>query len=183
MQDDPLSTKDQTAFDALPRAIEPPLHLEARAVAALREAGLLRPRRRFTAALSVAAALVVFVGGFALGRVTLAGSSTPAGPRYLLLLYGGASATTEVEAARVAEYGAWARELSAAGRLLGAEKLADSSRVLGDAGAAPSAAGEPSGFFLIRASTMDEAQAAASRCPHLKHGGTVVVRPIEDTGR
>ncbi len=183
MQDDPLSNEDQAAFDALPRAIDPAPRLEERVVGSLREAGLVQPRRRFTTTLGVAAALVVFMGGFGLGRVTIAGSPAPPGSRYLLLLYGASSATPEVEATRVAEYGTWARELTAAGQLVGAEKLADTSITLGAAGASPATAEQPSGFFLIRASSLEEAQSTAARCPHIRHGGTVLVRPIEDTGR
>jgi hypothetical protein len=40
-------------------------------------------------------------------------------------------------------------------------------------------ADEPSGFFIIRAATRAEAAATAARCPHLRHGGSVVVRSLD----
>lgn len=174
MQDDPLP--------ALPRAINPPPRLEDRVVRELQARGALRPRSPRPGWLQIAAALLLVVSGFAIGRVTAAGAgTTPAsnGTRYLLLLYGAHSTTAAEETARVAEYGAWAREEGAAGRLLAGEKLGDQAAVVGDArGLGSVSLKEPAGFFVIRAATLDEAVATASRCPHVKHGGAVLVRPI-----
>jgi len=181
MQDDPLPAEEQTAFDALPRTIDPPPDLEQRAFERLRASGALRPRRRFTRPMGLAAAVVLLAAGFVLGRIVPTGSEEPAGPRYLLLLYGAPSPTSEAEAARVAEYAAWAREEAAEGRLLGGEKLGDAAIVLGDAQSGPAASPEPAGFFLIRASTRAEAEATAARCPHLRHGGTLVLKRIVET--
>lgn len=182
MTDDPLPLDEQARVDALPRAIDPPPRLEDRVVRELQARGALRPRRPRPAWLQIAAALLLVVSGFAIGRLTAASggtTQTPAGTRYLLLLYGAQSTTPAEETARVAEYGAWAREEGAAGRLLAGEKLSDAATVLGNAAAAPPSLTDPAGFFIIRAATPDEAAATASRCPHLRHGGTVVVRQIE----
>jgi hypothetical protein len=35
----------------------------------------------------------------------------------------------------------------------------------------------PVGFFLIRAESFEAAAATAAECPHVKYGGTVVIRP------
>jgi hypothetical protein len=188
MQDDPLPGDDQARFDALPRAIDAPPHLEDRVVRELHARGVLRSRPPRRAWLQVAAALLLVVSGFAIGRLTAAGAGgtlhNPERPartdnRYLLLLYGAHAATATEEAARVAEYGAWARDEGAAGRLLAGEKLGDASTAIGSAGPTPPSPLDPSGFFIIRAATADDARAIASRCPHVKHGGTVVIRPIE----
>ncbi len=183
MQDDPLPKDEQARFDALPRAIEPPPLLEDRVVRGLRASGALGPSSRSSAWLRAAAAVVLVAGGFTLGRLTAAGpdpSAAPAGTRYLLLLYGAASASAAEEAARVREYGAWAGEEAAAGRLISGEKLGDLEMIVGGA-SSQAATPAPSGFFIIRASTQAEAQTIAARCPHVKHGGTVVVKPIEET--
>jgi hypothetical protein len=47
----------------------------------------------------------------------------------------------------------------------------------GTAGDAP----RVSGFFLIRAGSLDEAEAIARDCPHLRHGGRVLVRDVDPT--
>ncbi|HET9271122.1 MAG TPA: YciI family protein [Vicinamibacterales bacterium] len=149
----------------------------------LQARGMLRPRGPRRAWLQIAAAVVLVVSGFAIGRLTAAGAGAPpppGGARYLLLLYGAQSTTAAEETARVREYGAWARAEAAGGRLLTGEKLGDQAAVVGDArGLGSVSLKEPSGFFVIRAATLDEAVATASRCPHIKHGGAVLVRPIE----
>jgi hypothetical protein len=185
MQDDPhpLNKDEQARLDALARAIDPPPRLEDRVVRELQARGALRPRRPRPAWLQIAAALVLVVSGFAIGRLTAASGGapqTPGGTRYLLLLYGAHSTTAAEEVARVAEYGAWAKVEAADGRLLSGEKLGDQAAVVGDArGLGSVSLKEPAGFFVIRAATLDEAVATAARCPHTKHGGAVLVRPIE----
>jgi len=37
------------------------------------------------------------------------------------------------------------------------------------------------GYFLIKAQDMNAALAIARTCPHLKYGGSIEIRPIEDT--
>lgn len=58
------------------------------------------------------------------------------------------------------------------------EKLKDGARVFG--GGAPDAAALR-GFFLIRANTLEEAEAIARTCPHRGHGGTIVLLEVDPT--
>jgi hypothetical protein len=169
--------------------LEPPAGLEERVVGTLRGRGLLRgpaaaPRRAFAPRwawpVAIAAGLLLFVGGFALGRRPA--TSPAAGlSQYTLLLYEGPefNAAGTSEPALVREYRAWAGELAERGRLVAGEKLGGQEWTLGE-GAAPVTAG-PAGFFVIAARDRDEALAIARTCPHLRHGGTVSVRPIEPT--
>jgi hypothetical protein len=176
MQDDQLSPEERARLDALPRTVDPPYDLEDRVVRRLRAEGTLRPRRRLTPWWQVAAALAIFLAGVAAGRVELP-AAEPEGPRYLLLLYGGEPATPEAEEARIAEYRDWAGALVAENRLIAAERLDDRGEVLG-APQSPARSDAPSGFFLITAPTLAAAEAIAAECPHLRYGGTVVVRPV-----
>jgi hypothetical protein len=43
------------------------------------------------------------------------------------------------------------------------------------------APGEPTGFFLVRAGDLAEAERIARDCPHLRHGGEVALRPVDPT--
>jgi hypothetical protein len=79
----------------------------------------------------------------------------------------------------VAEYAGWARRLSAEGRLVAAEKLADDALWL----PARSEAQAIGGFFLVNATDMDEAAAIARGGPHLNRGGTIEVRRIDSGGQ
>ena len=175
MTDDPLTPDERAALDALPREATPPAQLEDRVVAALRRSGHLRPSWTPAGWLRVAAAVLLVLAGLILGRLTAPGGPSPAAT-HLLLLYGGEAPAWE-QASRVAEYAAWAAELRDREALVGGERLAPEARLAGTA-AAPDI-DQPVGFFLVRADSLDSAAGLAASCPHLRHGGQVVVRPIK----
>jgi hypothetical protein len=52
-------------------------------------------------------------------------------------------------------------------------------KVVGSSAESSTIANSPSGFFMVRAASREDALAIASGCPHLRHGGTVVVRAID----
>lgn len=177
------------------------LELERRVVSALRERGEIVPpagraRRIAGPWRAAAAALVLFVAGLGVGRLTAPGGEAPPAPppgterRFALLLTPGPGPAPEVpEADLVREYGAWAGSLSERGHQVSGEKLKSGERRLpgaspGDApGTAPALAGmaELEGFFILSAPSMEEAEALARTCPHLKYGGVVTVREIDPT--
>jgi hypothetical protein len=87
MNDDELTPFEREALDALPREQTPGPRLEERVVQALRERGVLGPRRRriseltsVRVALAAAAAIVLLLGGFALGRWTGGQPAAPEDP-------------------------------------------------------------------------------------------------------
>jgi hypothetical protein len=73
MTDDPeLTPEELAAFVSLPRDAIPPAALEERTVGALRARNLVRPSVRYPLrlALAAAAAVLLFLGGFAVGHRT-----------------------------------------------------------------------------------------------------------------
>lgn len=175
--DDDLTSDERAALAELPREAMPRSPLEDRVVARLRAYGLVRPRRRRTTVVRAAGAIVLVAAGFAIGRATAATTAGSSGSQFMLLLYGAQSATPAEETARATEYGAWARRQLAGGRLVAADSLARTTDTLGSA-TAPAGGSGPVGFFLIRAASAEEARQIAAGCPHLRHGGTVVVQPV-----
>ena len=165
---------------ALARPVDPPSSLEDRVVEALRAQGLLRrrPKDRRSWLMASAAGLAGAALGW-LGRGSW--SSVPAAderPEYLLLLSPYLERPDEAtETGLVREHRAWARGLREAGHLVYAERLGDETVVVG----APDARLSPSGFFLVRARSLDEALAIARSCPHVRHGGTITVRDVAPT--
>jgi hypothetical protein len=114
----------------------------------------------------------------------------PATTQFLLLLYEGPAyhqAPAGEEAARVREYADWAGERAARDELVAGEKLRDEADVVlrGEGTAAPvvPAAGSErlAGFFVVRAASAARAQEIARSCPHLRYGGSIVIREIEPT--
>jgi hypothetical protein len=107
-------------------------------------------------------------------------------PQYLLLLAAPPRPRLPEAADRavVDEYRRWAASLAARGQLVSAQRLRNGAGMVltaqGNAAYVPGDS-EIGGFFLIRAASEAEALAIARRSPHLKYGGTVVVRPVDPT--
>lgn len=174
---DELTRGERDRLDALPRELPAPSALRGRVVRSLAAAGLVRRAPpRWTSWAWAAALVLMTLSGFAMGRMT-AGGAAPAGPHYLLLLYDGPGFDpgARSEADLVAEYSAWAGRLAVEERLVAAEKLGDAERVVGGP-----AAGPVSGFFLVAARDLAEAEALARGSPHAAYGGTIVVRPVDE---
>jgi len=190
--EDELTEAERRALDALPTESRVPAGFEDRVVESLRARGLLaaaqparvRPRRQL---LRLGLAASLFGSGLGTGLLAARRAGTAPeplpGPLYLLLLYPGprfAAGGVADEAARVAQYGAWAGRLRRAGQLLSAERLEEGARMLvGDAPVASEPG--PQGFFLIRALDAAEAEAIARECPHLRHGGRIAVQAVDPT--
>jgi hypothetical protein len=175
----------------LPRELAPPQGLEARVVAALRERGWLaaaHPRPSFwRLGGAVAAGLALLLAGFWLGRQGGHRGNPPAVPSYLLMLREGTDFNRErwSEARLIAETAAWARRQLGARHFVVGEKLDTSGWVLKSsrvAGMSPMDLQDaPDGFFVIVASSDQEALGLARSCPFLRHGGRIEVRRIHPT--
>jgi hypothetical protein len=185
--DDELGAEERRAFQELPRELSPRSGVEDRIVSALRDRGRIRPgaRRlnRYVSMGAVAAGLVLLAAGYVLGRSVPRPRTTPSAPRFALFLLRGEERLPErpeEEAGRVAEYRAWARGLASAGRLVTGEKLEDLGQRLGAVPAANATAPEEEirGFFIISATDFEDALVVARGCPHLRHGGEILLRPI-----
>ena len=198
MQDDELTPDEQRAFAALPRDIAPPAGLEDRATRAVLTGDArpgaagpaAAPRSWPSAIIRAAAAFVIFFAGAAAGRATAPdaapaqGAPVQAGggayderPPYLLTLYGSAPRANKSPEELFEEYSAWARDLYDSGHLIASARLEDDREVFGEWGWVPTER-LPGGFFYIRASTRQEAQAIARESPHVRYGGAVELRGV-----
>lgn len=138
--------------------------------------------------MAAAVVLLAVATGFAGGRLTAPTPVAPgAGPdRYLITLHEDAAFNAPPVEQSVAEYGAWGEDLARRGQLVGAEKLVEVRPVVLSAGsetAWPEAEPLMTGFFMVRASSEEEALAIARTMPHLKYGGSVTVHPVEDLSK
>jgi hypothetical protein len=128
----------------------------------------------------LAAAAALLAIGVAIGA-RASGSRPPAAglPRYVLFLEGADSLSPAEESRRVSEYKSWARRVAGEGHLISGEKLRPEILRLGDAPGSSLSGGESvRGYFVIAARDDREALEIARGCPHLRHGGWIVVRPI-----
>jgi len=185
-----LTDAQRRALLELPAEAPVPAGLEDRVVEALRKRGLVapptvRPRASSPRLARLAAAAALFAAGMGAGvfAARVGSSPPPEGSLYLLLLYPGAAYAEggpADEAARAAEYGAWAGSLRREGRLVEAERLKAGAQVIEGGSGAESSEG-PQGFFLVRARDPAQAQAIARACPHLRHGGRVALQAVDPT--
>ena len=180
---------DERLLESLPLEAAPPGALERRLVAELRRRGLLRgagPARRGWA-LAAALVLTFALGLVAGARYSVLDAARDAGAaddaaakRYLLLLYE-PHPLDRAGVDLVTEYSAWAGKLARRGQLVVAEKLGAEEQRLPSGPTDAARGARPTGFFLIRAASFDEALTIARGCPHLAHGGEIALRPIDPT--
>jgi hypothetical protein len=187
MTDDPLNDQDARLADALSRLhpeVEPPPAVEDRLVGALRARGDITARSRFprwvvVAGIAAAAALAILL-------LRRPAATESAEPQFLLLIAEDSRYMPPVDStdarSRVAEYTEWAGRLAGAGKLVSAGELAYSGVDVRAEGNSPSVidprSGAVSGYFLVRAESQAQAEQLAADSPHLKYGGTVVVRAV-----
>ena len=164
---------------SLPAEMPPPPAVRAALVGQLRHAGLIRRRRpRRSVLLQAAAMLAVgFAAGWLASRGLQPAGPGPHGTRYMLLLYGAAAPGDD---RRVEEYRAWAAGVARRGIRVSGEKLGEGSTALGDSRGVPPGP-ELNGYFTIEVGTEAEALAIAGSHPHVRHGGTIVIRRIDPT--
>ncbi|HEX7252624.1 MAG TPA: YciI family protein [Thermoanaerobaculia bacterium] len=183
-QDEP-SAAEKAALASLRTEIVPDRKLERDVVETLAARGLIRPStgarnpwlRRFGVLAGSASLLAI---GVAIGMRESASRASESGlPRYVLFLEGAESLTPEEETRRVQEYKNWARRVAGEGHLISGEKLSAEVLRLGDTpDSAPSGGESVRGYFVIAARDQRQALEIARGCPHLRHGGWIVVRPI-----
>ena len=129
-----------------------------------------------------AAAIALFVLGGATGFGIRSAGSEPgaaAGPTFLLLVRGENPAGIPSDTL-VREYGEWAAELAADGRLVAAEKLTDEAgRWVSGSAMDTRDRSDVSGYFVVTASDYDQAAEIASSSPHVRYGGTFEIRRID----
>jgi len=160
-------------------------------VAALRERGSLaaaHPRPNpWRLGGAVAAGLALLLAGFLLGRQGSHRGRPPAVPSYLLMLREGTDFNREglTDARMTAETAAWARRQLGVRHFIIGEKLDMEGWVLKSTRVASMPPMDlqdaPDGFFVIFASSDQEALALARTCPFLRYGGRIEVRRIHPT--
>jgi hypothetical protein len=157
--------------------------LEDRIVRAMEQKGLIDNHstainmKRIT--WQIAAALILLVGGYFIGRQT-SGHYTSENTmnQYALFLYENDEFTVADGNKLVSEYSAWAQNLGEAGKLAYAEKLNDSDTWLGSE-TVQNRTSRLTGYFVFYAKDLAEAQEIARTHPHTSYGGGLELRPID----
>jgi len=158
-------TDDSNDLRGIRRETTPPDRTVDAIAKRLRREGLLRrrlPRRVWL--LAAAIAMILVATPFIVNHE----QKTPQ-PRYILLLYEPAG----FAGGSRAEYAHWAHQMSPL--VVGGEELSNDVVMA----SSPTRSNEHlTGYFLIDARDDATAERVARNCPHLRHGGVVVLRRI-----
>jgi len=113
--------------------------------------------------------------------------------QYLLILHDTPASFGNVSVdemnAIIGEYMSWKEKITSEGRYVGSNKLADEGgrRLVSVDGTVRVSDGPYAeakevigGYFLIRAASYDEAVEVARTCPHLRYGGSIEIRAIDE---
>lgn len=192
--EDELTAQERKAFAALPAEQAPPAFLEREIINQLKYAGLIRssvggPWLRPAYVFGLSLACIVL--GVAVGLWWGAKRTEQAPAQFMLMLRsaaGGPADRSPEELQRVQEYSAWARKIGQAGFLVDGEKLTSETKVVELVNGKSVVSGDQiekpiGGYFLIRANDYQQAIGIAEDCPHLKYGGTIEIRRIDDVSK
>lgn len=201
--EDELTPQEREAFAALPAEQMPPAFLEQKTINQLRHAGLIRSpsgpwillsRPAYAAALSLICLALGVAVGLWWGVKRPLGTTDQPPAQFMLMLRAAADEPADQspeELERVKEYSAWARKIGQAGLLVDGEKLTNETKFVEVVNGKSVVSGEQidprekpiGGYFLIRANNYQQAIGIAEECPHLKYGGTIEIRRIDDVSR
>ncbi len=189
---DELSPHEREAFDRLEKEKVPPLFLEGRTVAALKDAHLIRANRigwlpgRRVIGITVVASMCFFVLGILVGVWSVSAQSTkPRGPVFVLALRNPPEAlranSRDEVLQRMQEFGAWVDELERKGLTLGHDcqllsEVNGPHSIIDTSSDAPG--GSLMGIVLLQVENQDQAAEAAKSCPHWKYGGTIEIKQL-----
>ncbi|MCB1022874.1 MAG: transcription initiation protein [Acidobacteria bacterium] len=114
--------------------------------------------------------------------------------KYMLLLHDPVNSGGEISAEEmqqiIGDYVDWRNKIESDGRLIGGEKLADEGgKHLRNSGGEIRVTDGPftevkealGGYFAVKAENYEEAVEISKSCPHLKYGGWIELREIDDT--
>jgi hypothetical protein len=201
--EDELTPREREAFASLSPETTPPAFLEKDIIHKLKKAQLISSRGAVAwwplPKLAYAVGLACLAVGVALGAwwgmkrtaKTEAPSVSNASGRFMLMLRASTNEPLDgspEELRLIKEYSAWARKIGQAGLLVDGEKLTSETRLVNLVDGKAIVSGnqiDPNerpigGYFLIRANDYQQAIGIAQDCPHLKYGGTIEIRRIDD---
>ena len=183
MKEEQLNENDQRIFNQLEKERQPPAHLEQQLVNQLKFEGHIRTQKMNVTGkiiIGIAASLMLFFGGAWYGKSTSSQVSIAPEMGYMLLLHEDDRFTPGNPLDMFEEYKAWMENTHAKGVKITGQELVNEAVLVRRS--APNeiqgseVAIRTTGYFILEASSLEEAVAVAQENPHVKYGGTVEVK-------
>jgi|GEM_PF-1286002 len=185
MREDKLSDAERRLFDSLEKELQPPGSLEGKIVSQLYGEELIQnnklKKRYMRTILAIAAAVLIFIGGIYVERESSV-SPVSINPErgYMLILYEDQNFRAGDPATMAKEYGQWMQNTFARGVKITGQELDQRATVVGNGGQVtrmePCNEGKITGYFILEASSLEDALVVAKDNPHIKYGGTIAVK-------
>ncbi len=183
MREEYLNENDQKLFEQLEKEMQPPAHLEEQLVNQLKFEGHIKEKKMNNIGkivIGIAASVLLFMGGAWYGKSTSQHVTITPEMGYMLLLHEDDRFTPGEPMEMFEEYGAWMQNTFARGVKITGQELVNEA-VLVRKGTQNINRGEETttrttGYFILEASSLEEAIAVAEENPHVKYGGTVEVK-------
>lgn len=183
MREEYLNENDQPLFDHLEKELQPPVYLEQQLVNQLKFEGQIKEYKMNNLGkiiIGVAASILLFPGGAWHGKSTSTQVSITPEMGYMLLPHEDDRFTPGDPMDMFQEYKSWMENTFARGVKITGQELVNET-VLIRKGAPNEIQGQEvevwtTGYFILEASSMEEAIVVAQENPHVKYGGTVEVK-------
>ncbi len=183
MSEDRLSEKEQKLFDQLERVKEPPTDLEAKIIKQLKSEGQIintKPMNTTVKWISgIAASVLLFLGGMYFGQSGQEQLAIEPTKGYMLILHEEEDFSPGDPMEMFEEYGAWMQRTFERGvKITGQELKNEASVVKGNQVSFMNedVSRKTTGYFILEASSIEEAIEVAKENPHVKYGGIVEVK-------
>lgn len=186
MNENHLSEEEKKLFQELARKQQPPAHLEKKIVQQLIQEGQIKKRTSMQVYLkwgaSIAASILLFLSGMFYGKT----SSSPLAQielskGYMLLLHEDAQFNPGDPQKMFEEYEIWMENTFEKGVKITGQELKAEAVIVNHLGQAnnfdQNAQKRTTGYFIIEASSLNEAVKVAQENPHIKYGGSIEVKP------
>lgn len=181
MSEDQLSENEKQIFDQLNRKVNPPEELLNQTIQQLKSEKLITSKSiTMKTYLKWAASVVAIVLTFYIGRFTAGGVNIDPNQGYMLILHEDEQFQPGDPNQMFKEYGAWMMNTFAKGVMIDGQELSNETTfidrnkevVYRDGKSEP----KVTGYFILEASSMEEAIAIAKENPHIKYGGSIELK-------
>ncbi|MEQ8242030.1 hypothetical protein [Fulvivirga sp.] len=168
-----LSGEERDLFEKL-KGIKPPIEMEEETISKLKAEGLIQSQNKMIWVYRVAAAIAFFILGYSVFPY-LNSNESPA-YNYMLVLYEDANFKPGPPEEMFDEYSHWMQSIYQNGMAIDGQEMKTSSLLLEGKEVSNAAAKTVGGYFVLYASSQEEAVKVAQSSPHLKYGGTIEVK-------
>ncbi|ELR70851.1 hypothetical protein C900_03286 [Fulvivirga imtechensis AK7] len=174
-----LTDREKELFQELHQPVEIHPGVEERLVQKLKNTGLIKDTKSklMNWTIGIAAAVALLATGAFMGRylINVAPNAEPS-YNYMLVLYEDEAFSVGDPEALFNEYSAWMQQVYQKGITIDGQEMKPVSVIIEAEGQNHQPDKKVGGYFVLKASSLDEVIAIAKDSPHLKYGGTIEVK-------